>query len=150
MKREIRVYLSFSYAKYQGLCSCGAIFLRAPTVSELPSALLEMRTLFCNCVAEQGRVDLDGPPRKKATQMGGFALQGLCSCGAIFLALPPPRERADALRRECEPYSATVLQSKVESKLMVHHAKKPPKWVALRGGPSRTRTLDQPVMSRWL
>ena len=46
MKREIRVCLSFSYAKYQGLCSCGAIFLRAPTVSELPSALLEMRTLF--------------------------------------------------------------------------------------------------------
>ncbi len=45
-KREIRVYLSFSYAKYQGLCSCGAIFLRTPTVSELPSALLEMRTLF--------------------------------------------------------------------------------------------------------
>ena len=76
--------------------------------------------------------------------------QGLCPYGAIFLALPPPRERADALRRECEPYSATVLQSKVESGLMVHHAKKPPIWVALRGGPSRTRTLDRPVMSRWL
>ena len=76
--------------------------------------------------------------------------QGLCPYGAIFLALPPPRERADALRRECEPYSATALQSKVESGLMVHHAKKPPLWVALRGGPSRTRTLDRPVMSRWL
>ena len=33
-------------------------------------------------------------------------------------------ERADALRRECEPYSATALQSKVESNLMVYHAKK--------------------------
>ena len=32
---------------------------------------------------------------------------------AIFLALPPPRKRADALRRECEPYSATLLQSEV-------------------------------------
>jgi len=32
--------------KNQGLCPCGAIFLRAPPVSELPSALLEMRTLF--------------------------------------------------------------------------------------------------------
>ena len=41
--------------------------------SGLPSALLGMRTLFCNCVAEQGRVWLDGPPRKKATLVGGFA-----------------------------------------------------------------------------
>ena len=32
-----------------------------------------MRTLFCNCVAEQGRVKLDGPPRK-ATHLGGFIL----------------------------------------------------------------------------
>ena len=57
----------------------------------------------------------------------GLALrlyQGLCLFEAIFLALPPPRERADALRRECEPYSATALQSKVESILMVHRAKK--------------------------
>ena len=58
--------------------------------------------------------------------------QGLCPYGAIFLALPPPRERADALRRECEPYSATALQSKDESGLMVHHAKKPPLRVAFR------------------
>ena len=41
---------------------------------------------------------------------------------------------AAALRRECEPYSATTLQSKGESILMVHHAKKPPFGVALRGG----------------
>ena len=41
--------------------------------ASFPTALLGMRTLFCNCVAEQGRVLLDGPPRKKATQMGGFA-----------------------------------------------------------------------------
>ena len=111
----------------QGFCPCGAIFLRAPPVSELPSALLGMRTLFCNCVAEQGRVSLDGPPRKKPPIWVASRLcQGLCSFGAIFLALPPPRERADALRRECEPYSATALQSKVESVLMVHHAKSHP------------------------
>ena len=66
------------------------------------------------------------------------------------LRLAAGQQATVALRRECEPYSATALQSEVKSGLMVHHAKKPPYWVALRGGPSRTRTLDRPVMSRWL
>ena len=33
---------------------------------------------------------------------------------------------------KCEPYSATTLQSKVESYLIVHYAKKPPKgWLCV-------------------
>ena len=78
---------------HQGLCPYGAIFLRAPTVSELPSALLGMRTLFL-----------------------GFA-----SKATLALLLMVHQKR-----RRCARISFFF------------------------GGPSRTRTLDRPVMSRWL